>query len=176
MNVFLLGSSIVATTVLLHVLTWRLRLLERTVGRLVALHAVAVLACGALVACEVLPAPGSWTGTVRAVLMSGAVFLVYLSFYTAVEKDSASSVILLAAARPGGASRATLYGVLHDEDMIVERLRGLLRAGFVRVEEGEGGRANPIEAGRFRLTARGRLFLGLLRIARRAFTAERVGG
>ncbi len=125
MNVFLLGSVIVALTVLLHVLTWRLCLLERTVGRLVALYAVAVLASSALVACGVLPAPGSPAGAVRALLMSGAVFLVYLSFYTAVERDSASSVILLAAARQGGASRATLYAALHDEDMIVERLRGL---------------------------------------------------
>ncbi len=164
MNAFLLGSVIVAITVLLHVLTWRLRLLDRTVGRLVALYAVAVLAGGALVAGGVLPGPGSPAGMVRAFLMSGAVFLVHLSFYTAVEKDSASSVILLAAAQ-GGASREALYGMLDDESMIVGRLRGLVRAGFVREE-----------AGRFRLTPRGRLFLGLLRTARRAFTPEGIGG
>lgn len=176
MNVFLLGAAVVALTVVLHVLTWRLRLVRRTVGRLVALYVVALVACGGLGACGVLPAPGSAAGAVRAVLMSVAVFLVYLSFYTAVEKDSASSVILLAAARPGGASRATLYGVLHDEDMIVERLRGLVRTGFVRVETGVGGHSSPIETGRLRLTARGRLFVGLLRAARRPFTSERFGG
>ncbi len=102
MNVFLLGMAVVTLTVALHVLTWRLRLVRRTIGRLVALYGVALLACGTLSACGVLPAPGSAPGAVRAVLMSVAVYLVYLSFYTAVEKDSASSVILLAAARPGG--------------------------------------------------------------------------
>lgn len=177
MIAFLLGSSIVAVVVLLHVLAWRHRLVMRTVGRLVVLYPVAVLACGVLVVTGALPEPESWTDAVRALLMSAAVFLVYLSFYTAVEKDSASSVILLAAARQGGASRESLLGALDDEGMILDRLRGLVRAGFVRVERSANDTGLPDhEIARFRLTRRGRLFLWVARVARGAFTPDGIGG
>ncbi len=149
----------------IHMGLWRSGRVQRTVSLLVANYGIAVVSVLSL-ASVVWGLPESLE-VVRAILASGAVFLVYLSMYMAVERDSASSRFLLEVERagPNGVSCEALRALLCDEDMVVSRLQGLKGARFV-YQRGES----------FFLTRRGQAFLWAIRSLRRVFTDRPVGG
>jgi len=168
MNGLIIGWTVMFATVFMHLLAWRLRLVRRTVRNLLALHATSIgLVAVLVVATDISVVPPSWVVLARSLLVSESVFLVYLSFYTAVELDSTSSVILLQAERAGelGVREEDLYELLNDEDLIYSRLEELVRNRWITRDRGL-----------YRPALRGRLFIGLVRLARLPFTREGVGG
>ena len=161
------GWTVVAVTLTLNVFMWRLFPRYRSVRSLLVLFGVGLSIGAALVLLGVLPSPTFPVGIARALLLSVTVFLVYLSLYSGTELDSPSGVVLMYVEQGGseGIAREELFTLMNDEDLILSRLDNMVRSRWVTCEDDV-----------YRLAMRGRLFIGLVRITRRVFTRNRVGG
>lgn len=163
----LAGGVVITVTLILHVLGWRSGRVDRTVGNLVRLFGAGLGICALLLLAGALPPLPSVAGVLRTLLLAVTVFLVYLSFYSAVELDSTSAVVLLTVERgpAEGVPEGELFGLLDDADLIVARAEEMVRSRWL-VRDGQT----------YRLAPRGRVFLGAVRLVRRTFKADRVGG
>ena len=150
-----------------HLALWRHRPDCRSIRTLATLYGGSLALVGLSSKVSWIGTPIEWCDLARMTLISGAVFLVYLSMYTAVERDSVSSMFLLAAERAGaeGVPVEDLLRGLSDEDLVLSRLDALKASGMV-VCRGE----------KFCITWSGRVFLAAIRTARRPFTSRPIGG
>ena len=163
----LLGVGVPALAFALHVVAWRGRLVPRSVGWLLVLFVVAAGILGTLSFVEVLPRPGDGPGWVRALLAGLGAWGVYLSTYCAVADDSPSAAMLVRVERggPEGVPLEHLRESWGTDDEILVRLADLCQAGWAR-RDGDV----------YRLTLRGRVFLGLVRALRRPLTSAPMEG
>jgi len=163
----LLGVAVPALAFALHVVAWRGRLVPRSVGWLMVLFALAAGLLGALALAGALPCPEDGPGWARALLAALGVWGVYLSTYCAVADDSPSAAMLVRVERggPDGVPVEELRATWGDDDEILVRLADLCQAGWVRRD-----------AEIYRLTMRGKLFLGFVRAVRRPLTSAAMEG
>jgi len=139
------GLLAFALLIVAHVVIWRAR---RPAGEYAAL---AVLGAGvlavALATFRVIPVPlGSASGWlpqsplehITAIGLYAALFLSYVTTYSAVQADSPTMTILLLIERAGavGCTRAELRARLDDRVLVLPRLDDLVSGNLVRLDHG----------------------------------------
>lgn len=151
----------------LHILVWRMRLANRSVPTLLYIFGFTYIVCAGPVVMGLTPVSMAASELIRATFVAGFTLLVYLSFYTAVERQSASASMLLHVKRHGsqGVPVESLYHLVTDDEAITSRLDDLVASGWLtRTDD------------RHRLSPVGKTFLWICVGIRRAFTNERCGG
>lgn len=155
----------------LQVVGWRLGRPHRDVLMLAIMLCVALglftAACAIPSAVAALRLPEGLFAAGYSLALAGSVSVLYLITYAGIEARSPSTLMVLAAERSGadGVSMEELGSLFSDEEFIVERVRGLVRAGQVRESEGT-----------FALTLYGRLFLEAFLLPRRIMGLKHWGG
>lgn len=174
MRILLTSGFLIAAALSIHLCWWRVR---RPAGAVRSLGALFVgVAVAWLAAVVVLQAMGASSATLgpRSVwdvayvlALYVSMCLVYLITYIGIEAESPSVLILFAARRAGneGIERASLGGVVSDEEMIDSRLSGMQQAGILRCD-GE----------RYTLTDYGRAYLAFYLLPRFLMGLARKGG
>lgn len=166
MGMLLFAFAAFATGFLAQLVVWRLRLLPRTMGVVWIIVVASHLAI--LFNRHRLPfGPVEGAELVRASLLGLLCALCWISFYTSVELDSTTAVVLLRLREAGtaGAPRQDLHALVTDETAVLVRLDELQRARLVQ-ERG----------GRYRLAPAGWLLLTVARGARRLLTPDDIAG
>ena len=156
---------------MLQVALWRLGRPRRDVLVLAVMlcAALGIFAALCLVpgAVSALRLPEGLFAAAYALALAGAVSVLYLITYAGLEAKSPSTLMVLAAeaSAPHGVSVEELSALFSDDEFIVERVRGLVRAGQVRESEGN-----------LALTLHGRLFLWAFLLPRRIMGLRHWGG
>lgn len=139
------GLAVFGLLVVAHVVVWRLR---RPAGQYVGLVALALgtlaaslvtfLAAGAIGAPGAAFLPGTALDYATIVVLYGALFLAYVTTYSAVQADSPSITILLRIDEAGERGLATgeLLAELDDRVLVLPRLDDLVRGGLARHDNG----------------------------------------
>lgn len=166
MKVLFVSCITLCLTFVIHVAVCRTGILPRGAKTLLAIFLASVATTSCLAIMGVLPRPDTSIEFARALLLSLAVFLVYLSMNNAAERDSVSCLFLLALHRagPAGLPREELFRLV-DDDVVLSRLSDLVAGRWVK--EGDGT---------FQITFAGRTFLWAIHTARRLYGLGDVGG
>lgn len=171
MHILIWGLGVPTLVLVLQVVGWRLGRPRRDVLVLAIMLCVALglftAACAIPPAVAALRLPEGLFAAGYSLALAGAVSVLYLITYAGIEARSPSTLMVLAAERSGvgGVSIEELSVLFSDEEFIVERVRGLVRAGQVRESEGT-----------FVLTLYGRLFLEMFLLPRRIMGLKYWGG
>ena len=171
MRILLWGLGLPTGVLLLQVVLWRFGRPRRDVLVLAAMLCAALglfaVLCFVPGAVSELRLPEGLFAACYALALTGAVSVLYLITYAGLEAKSPSTLMVLAAeaSAPQGVSVEELSALFSDDEFIVERVRGLVRAGQVR-DSGEN----------FALTLHGRLFLWAFMLPRRIMGLSHWGG
>lgn len=143
MRGLLLGLAAFAALVVLHVAVWRV---HRPSGQYVALGGLTIAVLGLALSAPMLlqvglGRPVGWlpftaADHLNAAVLYGALFLAYLTTYSAVQADSPTMTILLrlAEAGPRGLTRSELLAELNDRVLVLPRLQDLTSGRLARRE------------------------------------------
>lgn len=160
------GAGTFLAAFLLHMAVWRVRVPERQT-KVLLLIMFSVLAAalaflkagGGRFAGELgLPAPETAGDFLHLALINISLVLSYMITYSAMEADSPSLVIVMAVegAGPAGLEEDALRRCFNDDRMLKPRIRDLLLDKLVEMD-----------AGVYRLTAKGRSFAAIFTAYRR---------
>jgi len=124
-----------------HLVLWRVRLPRLHTAALLAVFFGTLAASLALAA--TVPAPlsygprGPWQ-YLLVVTFHASLSLAYIAFYSAIEEDSPSCLIVLSVAGAGaaGRSREELATLLDDDRLVLSKIRSMLRDGMVTEKGG----------------------------------------
>jgi hypothetical protein len=126
---------------LAHVVIWQVRVPRSQIASVLAIFFL-VLA-GALAVNRFLPLPAGWgPGTpweyLLAVTFHASLSLTYTVLYTNIQGDSPTLRIVasIADAGPGGLGRPDLEGILHEEGVLLSRLRAMVGQGLATEQDG----------------------------------------
>jgi hypothetical protein len=110
--------------------------------------------------------PAAWTAFAQIALFVVAFMLAYVISYSAIEASSPTLVMIraLESAGPAGLDAAAYHARLSDAVLVLPRLADLVRDGLL-VREGD----------RYRITPKGRRFVGLFLAYRRLLGAGKGG-
>jgi hypothetical protein len=173
MPVLVWGSAIFVLTFLTHVLIWRIRLPKHQTKALLRLFfgglAVCLCAIGAVShwRCGAVPfAPAGAAQYAHVAMFVISLTLAYVITYSALEVDSPSLVMVMAVWRagPDGLDEREFARRTSDDVLVRPRIRDLLRDGMV-----------VREAGKCRLTPKGRRFVNVFIIFRAILGAPKGG-
>ena len=160
MDLILVGASTITGSLVIHFTLWKYKLIPRKIINIVLIF----LSCG-LVALALSYNRFSVIICIQAGLLYLLTILVYLSYYTAIEKDSVSSLLLLEISKNDRISLEELHKISTNEEQIFLRLKDLSHYNFVTNRNG-----------RFQLTNKGLFLLGIVTLTRKIFTNEKLGG
>ncbi|MFZ9932867.1 MAG: hypothetical protein ACO3G9_06690 [Chthoniobacterales bacterium] len=170
MSVLLWGLGVPTLVLVAQILVWRIRR-PAADSRVLALMLAAALVGFVSLAVFPLPKaamlyPDSAGAVLYALVLAGAVSLLYLITYATLEAKSPSTLIVLAAQETKEGltvdSAAALFG---DDEFIGNRIEGLEQVGQIRREDGQ-----------LFLTLHGRLFLEVFVLPRRLMGLGHWGG
>ena len=170
MNILFWAVLTGAAAFLIHLAIWRIRLPRRQLRMLAIVFGAAqvlVLAAHAIGPKPWLPMPLADVPEAAAyVLFCTAWTLAYMITYTALEVDSPSLVIVdrVAGAGPGGLPAQAMEKLVSDDQLVVPRVRDLVRDGMLMECEGV-----------YRLTPKGRRFIAPFEAYRKLLGRERGG-
>jgi hypothetical protein len=160
------GTTLVATSLALHWVIWRIRVPVHQTSTLLRIF-FGVLSCGLCLAFVTGSADSQipWpliehpSGYLQVGLFVSSLALGYVITYSAIEADSPTLVIVDRIARAGndGLHRNDLAIQLGDEVLIEPRVADLIRDGLVQSDDGH----------RLCLTSSGRHFISIFSIYRR---------
>ncbi len=171
MRILLWGLGAPTGVLLLQIVLWRIGRPRRDVlvlaAMLCAAGAIFAVLCMLPGAVSALRLPEGIFAATYALVLAGAVSVLYLITYAGLEAKSPSTLMVLAAevSAPHGVSVEGLSALFSDEEFIVDRVHGLVRAGQVREVDGM-----------FTLTLHGRLFLEAFMLPRRIMGLSHWGG
>jgi hypothetical protein len=170
MRILFWGLGVPTLVLLWQIVWWRLR---RPRDHQRALGLALLIAVGGLFVLCLFPyAPASfclpqgWLAAFYATTLAAAVSTLYLITYGGLEARSPSTVLVVAAQQsPGGLTAQDAARLFSDEEFIVERVEGLIRAGQLQRQQD-----------RLFLTLHGRIFLGAFLLPRRLMGLKHWGG
>jgi hypothetical protein len=162
MNALLLALGLFVAASAAHVVVWKLRVPRRQTRTILLIHVCTLIAGCVLFGGTAL----SYVELSRTALLFLTLTAAYIISYSAVEAESPSLVIALrvAAAGPGGLRKDALAREMSDEFLILPRIEDLLRDKMARKD-----------ADRYRLTPKGRAFVGIFVRWRRLLRLPRGG-
>lgn len=173
MNILLSGIFLITAAFLLHLAVWRLRCPKFQTRALLwiffgtCFSAAAILTLFIL-AGHPLPAylPQNISDLFHTILFFSSFTLAYVITYSALEADSPSLVIvrLIAAAAEAGLEEKALRDKLSDRQLVVPRIKDLIRDELALWENG-----------RLRLTPAGERFVGIFTFYRSLMKAKKGG-
>jgi hypothetical protein len=174
MNVLLISICLFTFAFVLHVAVWRIRLPHRQTRTLLIMFMGVMAAAFAVFwyAGRTSPeyaavVPMHLSDYLQIALFHVSFTLSYVITYSALEADSPSLVIVRAieAAGPEGLDKDVLYEKLNDDILVLPRVRDLIRDEMAVIEDGK-----------YRLTEKGRSFIGLFIFYRKLMGAPLRGG
>ena len=139
MLIFLTGTGLLATALLIHLGMWHLRLPRQHTAMLLAVFAGVYLA--ALPVLAPSPAlqwiPLGWIGLAHVSIYYFAIAISYVNFYSIIEEDSPSLRIVKMVYRSGtnGMGRDEIALQLGSNDILKSRLLAAVNGGLITVDD-----------------------------------------
>jgi hypothetical protein len=174
MKVLLWSTGIFASSFLLHILIWKIRLPHRQTKALLILFmgALAVAMTGLFYSSRFVPAAAEYVPVgiseyIQIALFHVSLTLAYIITYSSLEADSPSLVIVkaVADAGPEGLDKEVLDEMFTDDILVRPRVNDLIRDKLALVKEGK-----------YRLTPKGRSFIRIFILYRKLLNAPLKGG